>query len=181
MMNNIKKTSHVLATLFRLFTWLIPLSIALMILFNFEGLMHLGIWDSVISSDNIQNSSSFSLSHRLFILMIQFIPLSVTVMICDKLAKLFKLYENECLFEVENIKLIKQIGVLMLLGQLLELLYQPLMSLALTFNNPAGHRMISLSFGSTNGTTIITGIIIITASKIVHQAHQLKCETELTI
>lgn len=140
-----------------------------------------GPWSWFISTDLIQNINQFSLAHRLILLIVQALPLSITIIICHKLAKLFQLYEQSHLFEEENIQLIKHISIFMILGEFGNLIFQPLMTIALTFNNPVGQRFISLTFGSTNLSTLITGFLILVASWIVKEAYQLKTDARLTI
>lgn len=78
--------------------------------------------------------------------------------------------------------MIRKIGILMLIGEMIQLLfYQPLMSFALSYNNPVGHRFITVSLGTTNMTSVITAVIILLAAWIVKEAHQLKTESQLTI
>ncbi|KTD23534.1 Protein of uncharacterised function (DUF2975) [Legionella lansingensis] len=181
MMKKIQFTSHMFYLFFRSLCIFLPLVTTYLILFHLQGMLSLGFWNSIVSSSHIENTSDFSLVHRLVILGIHYLPLTVTVMICYKLAKLFRLYEQGDLFEDENIKLIKHIGILMLIGQLVQLIYQPMITAALSFNNPVGHRFASITLGSTNVSTVITALIILIASWIIKEANQLKTEVKFTI
>ena len=180
-MKKIQRTSHLLHILFKTLCWSMPFVTAYLILFNIEGMLNWGAWSSIISSTTIHNPSSYSLIHRLIILAIQLLPLSITVMIFNKLSKLFGLYEKGNLFDEENIKLIKGISIYMILGELIQLIYQPLMTVALSFNNPAGERFASITLGTTNVSTLITAFIILVASWILKEANQLKLDSQLTI
>lgn len=152
-----------------------------MILVKFDRMFDLGCWSTLISPEHIYDLKHFSLAHRGIILAIEGLPLSITILICYKLAKLFKLFEQGYLFEEDNIKLVKQISIYMIVGELIQLIYQPLITAALTFNNPVGERFISITLNSTNLSTLITAFIILVASWIIQEAHQLKSETQLTI
>lgn len=208
-MHKIKFTSQMMSLLFRILTWAYPLLTIYFILFDFNhgallksiasGLFPNYIHDSsnlgfiigvtqnvpsavtAASHETLHDLSSFTYAHRLMILLVQLIPLSITVLICHRLAQLFRLYEQGSLFENSNIKLIKNIGLLLIIGELLQFIYQPLMSCVLTFNNPVGERYISMSYDSSNLTVLLTGCIILTASWIVKEANQLKSDTQLTI
>ncbi|WP_019217840.1 DUF2975 domain-containing protein [Legionella tunisiensis] len=140
-----------------------------------------GAWSSIISARHVHDPSNYSLIHRLVILTIQLLPLSITVMIFNKLAKLFNLYGTGNLFEEANIKLIKSISIYMIVGELIQLIYQPLITAALSFNNPAGERFASITLGTTNASTLITAFIILIASWILKEANQLKSDSQLTI
>ncbi|AWN72783.1 DUF2975 domain-containing protein [Legionella anisa] len=180
-MKKIKNTSHILYLLFRILCWLIPLTTTLLILFEFDWMCYVGAWSSLISLEQIRDPSHFSWMHRFVVLVIEWMPLTITILICHKLAKLFRLFEKGDLFEKENIKLIKQVSIYMILGEIVQLFYQPLMTAALTFNNPKGERIASITLNSANLSTLITAFIILVASWIIQEAHQLKSETQLTI
>lgn len=183
-MQKIKKTSHLLSLFFRSLCWIMPLATTCLILFNMDFMLYIGAWSSMITEVQVKeilSAGQFSLAHRLVILTIELLSLSISVFICHKLAKLFHLYEKGYLFEEENIKLIKQVGICMIVGQLVHLIYQPLITAALSFNNPPGFRFASLSIGTTNATALITAGIILVASWVVQEAQQLKSETQLTI
>lgn len=176
-MKKIQFTSRMLSLFFRTISFALPIIFAYLILFNFERMIAWGAW----SSFSINDTTPFSLIHRMIILIINFLPLSITVLICHKLSRLFRLYEQGKLFEEENIKLIRSISIIMIIGEGIQFLYQPLMSIALTYNNPIGQRVAGMSIGTTNATTLIIAFIILIASWIVKEANQLKSETQLTI
>ena len=179
-MNNIQKASYVLHLFFKSLCWLYPLVITYSIFFQINALIELGVFDRLISSSTI-HSTHFSWLHRGVIVLIEWIPMTFTLLIFHRLAKLFKLYQRGHLFEMDNIKVIKQISIFMIIGELIELIYQPLMTIALTFHNPAGQHIASISMGSTNINSLITAFIILVASWIMKEAHQLKTDAQLTI
>lgn len=177
-MQKIKVTSRVFSIFFLLLSVIIPLITAYLILFNFDLTIQIGFWSTIIPS---MQRVDFSFAHRVIVLLIEALPLSVTVLIYHHLSKLFGLYERGFLFEQANIRLIKKIGILMIAGEGIALFFQPMMSVALTFNNPVGERVISIALGATNATTLVTGFIILVASWVVQEAHQLSADAQLTI
>ncbi|HHT9780192.1 TPA: DUF2975 domain-containing protein, partial [Legionella pneumophila] len=68
-----------------------------------------------------------------------------------------------------------------ILGELVQLIYQPLITAALTFNNPTGERFSSITLGAANASTLITAFIILVASWILKEANQLQSDSQLTI
>ena len=183
-MEKIKSTSHMLYLFFRALCWIIPLAMTYLIFFHIDTMMSWGDFSSIastISPGSIHDLSSFTFGHRLAVLAVQSLSFSITVLICHQLAKLFRLYEQGYLFEEENINLIKSISIYMIIGQLVQLIYQPLMTIVLTINNPVGERFASITFGTTNLATLITAFIILIASWIVKEAQQLKSDVQLTI
>lgn len=180
-MQKIKFTSHLLFLFFRTLCWAIPLVTAYLVLFNLQGMVKLGAWMHLTLPNHLEDLDHFSLLHRLLILAIEALPLSITVLICRQLASLFHLYGQGYLFEEKNIILIKNISIYMIIGELIQLIYQSLITLSLTFNNPIGERMVSISLGSTNLSTLITAFIILVASWIIKEAQQLQSDAQLTI
>lgn len=180
-MQKIKNTSHLLFLLFRTLCWALPLGTAYLILFHLNSMLDWGSWHTILSQTHIINPTHYSLLHRLIILLIELLPLSITVLICNQLARLFHLFELGTLFEEENIRLIKRISIYMIMGELIQLIYQPMITAALTFNNPKGERIASITLGTTNISTLITAFIILVASWIIKEAQQLKADSQLTI
>ena len=184
-MQNIKSASHCLSLFFRFLCWMFPIAVFYMMYFHINMLMMsiLNATQSSLSNGSVKflSLSQFTYTHQCAILAIQAIPIGITVFIFHQLSKLFRLYEQGYLFEEENIRLIRSISVFMIIGELIQLIYQPMMTLALTMNNPVGERFISISIGTSNVSTLMTGIIIFVASWIVKEAQQLKSDAQLTI
>lgn len=180
-MHKIKTTSHILSLFFRTLCWFMPIIIGSLILFDLEDLRRFGMWSEIVMFQYTHNISNFSWTHKFIILAIEALPLSITIMICHKLAQLFRLFEKNYLFENENIKLIKHISIYMLLGEAVKLIHQFLMSAALTFNNPIGERFAALHLSISNASTLITACIIFIASWIMQEAQQLKYDAQLTV
>ncbi|KTD27475.1 Protein of uncharacterised function (DUF2975) [Legionella israelensis] len=179
-MRKIKTASRILHLIFMSLCWLLPIVTAFFTFFHIDTMIHYGMFDQIISSSKI-HSTDYSLIHKAIIFTIQLLPLSITIFICHRLAKLFNLYEHGSLFELDNIKIIKQISILMIIGEFIQIIYQPLITAALSFNNPAGQRFASITLGSTNLTTLITAFIILIASWMVKEAYELKNDAQLTI
>lgn len=180
-MKKIQLTSRLLSYFFKGLSWALPLVTGYFLLFDLEVITGQLGFLLLVPNVPIHNTLPFSMLHKGLLLAIQLIPLSMTLLICQALSKLFSLYERGDLFELENIRLIKRIGLLMILGQGLQLLYQPLMTAALTFNNPEGERLMSITMGSTNASALMTGLVILIASWIVKEANVLKTDSQLTI
>ncbi|MDP3705730.1 MAG: DUF2975 domain-containing protein [Legionellaceae bacterium] len=174
-MNKIKSTSRALSLFFFIACCVYPLINLYVAINDLPTLMN---WTFL----PIDQLSHFSLTHRLIIVVLSYIPIAFTVMICFQLAQLFRLYEKKIFFERENIQRIHCIGKYMLIGQLVQcILYQPVMMWVLTCMQPVGQRSIMLGFGTTNLSTLATGVIIIVASWIATEANQLKKDVQLTI
>jgi hypothetical protein len=105
----------------------------------------------------------------------------VWMMIYYRLTQLFRLYAKEILFELENIRCIKSIGVYLMLNVLIGFICQPLMSLTLTFNQPPGQRFMNFDFSTNDFIIIMVGVMILVVSLIMQEARRIKKDKELTI
>jgi hypothetical protein len=122
-----------------------------------------------------------SVQEKLLGFLISSIPLAVELFIVFFLIKLFKRYEQGEIFSFENVKTIRNIGYTLLVSQLLNPIYEGLMSLLLTWHNPPGHRIAVVSFGTPNLVTIITALLVILISWIMAEAFKLQEEQIYTI
>jgi len=176
-MRKIQKNSRRLSLLFSAICWLYPLLCIYLFFFHFDMLM---AWAKDLSDINY-NVSGLSWVHQIIIFMICAAPVSIAVFICNRIAQLFRLYEQGILFEVANIKLIKSIGIYMIVGELVQLIYQPLVTYALTCMKPAGQHMVIVEFGTPNFAALVTGFVIVMASWIIEEAHELQVDKQLTV
>ncbi len=109
------------------------------------------------------------------------IPTGVSMLLFYFLIKLFKCYERAEIFTLKNVNYIRSIGWVMLISQIIRPVYEGVMTFALTFNNPPGHRYASISFDSTDLVPIVTALIIILISWVMAEGYKLQDEQQLTI
>lgn len=104
-----------------------------------------------------------------------------TMLILYFLIGLFKLYEQGEIFTLQSVQYLKKIGYAILASQIAGLFYDAALSLALTFNNPAGQRVVTLGVNQNNAFAITTAIMIIFISWIMAEACKLREEQEYTV
>lgn len=114
-------------------------------------------------------------------LLIGLLPSAIIMAILYFLIKLFKLYEQGKIFTVLNVKYIKNVGITMLIGQVVNFIYEGLISFALTFHNPAGHKVATVSFGTFDVYNILTAIMVIVISWIMAEGCKLQEEHQYTV
>lgn len=96
--------------------------------------------------------------------------------------QLFKLYEQGRLFELKHVQLFKKIGYVALVYSLIAMPISGLLStLALTWNNPVGQRVLSLTAGTPNIQGILIAFLILLISWIMNEGYKLKKEISLTV
>lgn len=182
-MLNFTRTCRLLSGLFWHLCWLTPLLTIYMIVFHLKLSLATGFLNDALrlGEQTIQHLDNFSYLHLIIICIIQSIPMLFTVLIFKNLSRLFAFYHKGQFFERVNTQTIRAIAIYLLVGELSQLIYQPLMTLALSLHNEVGKRFISISFGTTNLTTILTGVIVLIIAWIFSQAEQLNNEAKLTI
>lgn len=112
---------------------------------------------------------------------ISLIPLSINLFILFFIVKLFKNFENKEIFSLSNVKIIKKVGLGILIGQFMHLIYDLLMSVTLTWHNPVGHRVALMTLKPIDLGLLFTSLLIILISWIMMEAYQLKEENQYII
>jgi hypothetical protein len=113
--------------------------------------------------------------------LISLIPNALSMLIIYFLIKLFKLYENGKIFTFENVNYIKKIGYTLLITELVDPIYQVFMTATLTWGNPHGHRVASITISGIDFGTILVALLTILISWIMAEGCKLNEEQQLTI
>jgi hypothetical protein len=128
----------------------------------------------------IQVLQPLTINTRILGFLIDLIPLLISETIIFFLIKLFRLYELGEIFSINNVKYIKYIGYALLIGQLLNPLYEVLMSTVLTWDTLHG-RSIAISFSGANMAVILIAILTILVSWVMEEGCKLNEEQKYTI
>lgn len=118
---------------------------------------------------------------RLLGLTISIIPLSIELMMYYNFINLFLMYEQGHYFNMENVAVIRKIGIYVLLGQLISPFMEAANTVLFTWQNSPGNHMLRISFESNNLGLVVTGLLIILISRIIAEGHRLNEEQRLTI
>lgn len=109
------------------------------------------------------------------------IPTGIELLVLYYLIRLFKQYEEGEIFSSTNVNYIRSAGYSLLIGQMINPLYDGLISTVLSWNNPHGHRMAVFTVDGTNVGIILTALLVILISWIMAEAYKLREEQQLTI
>jgi len=200
-MDKIKKVSFLLRILFQIVAVILPVSLAIYWIefplpINFFQLgfswigatFHFGIPapGNGVTFGFIPISISDAVSHvtplaKLIGFIFNLIPLMVGELTLYFLIKLFMLYENAEIFSIYSVLYIRRIAYVLLIGQLMNPLYDGLITLTMTWNNPPGQRIIAVAIDSTNVGLILMASVIIIISWIIAEACKLREEQKYTI
>ena len=113
--------------------------------------------------------------------LINLLPLSFSIAALANLARLFDSFQRGRLFERKNVRFVKRAGWMLIIGQLIYPLYCALLSMALTFQHPVGHRMISVALRSDQFEITLIGIAVLLVASLLDQAAKLQEDQEATI
>jgi len=113
--------------------------------------------------------------------LVSLIPASVAVYGLTKLKELFKLYEKAIVFSKKNVECFHNLGYTLIYWVIANFIFVALISLALTFNNASGERVIVARFGISDISTLIIGAVVILVSWVMGEASKLEEEQALTV
>lgn len=114
-----------------------------------------------------------SVSEKLLGFLVSLIPVGIKLFILYSFIRLFKLYEQGQIFSGMHVRYIKNIGYSLLLSQIITPVYQGLMGLVLTWHNPPGERLVSMSMDQTNLGIMLIAFMIIFISWIMEEGCKL--------
>ncbi|AXA33729.1 hypothetical protein CDH04_04570 [Francisella adeliensis] len=126
-------------------------------------------------------NSPMLMSTRIFAIIVSLIPISIVSYALIALIRLFKFYEQGNIFSVETVNQYKKLGKALIFWFFGIMIYDALISLVLTMNNPVGHRVISITIGGIDILAIIAGSVVLIISSVMQQAQEIADENSLTI
>ena len=97
------------------------------------------------------------------------------------LRRLFRLYAVGIIFRAENVAALNAIGTAMIWVGVVQVLAPTVIPLLLTFDNPAGHRMLVLGVGSGAVEALILGGVTRLIGWVMDGAREIADEQALTV
>ncbi len=122
---------------------------------------------------NIELLDSFPLHTKLLGFTVSLIPLCVNLFVLFFLIRLFKRFEQLEFFSINSVRNIKYIGYTLFIGQILSPIHQALISMAVTWHNSPGDRVISIAFSQVNLGILLTALLIILVSWIRSEGYTI--------
>ena len=109
------------------------------------------------------------------------IPLGIHLGMIYYLIQLFSLYEEGKIFFMANVVATRRIGWLLVIQQIVNPIYEAVVTPLLTWYNPVGERVISADFSNGNVGLLLMGAMIILVSWIMAEGCKLREEHDLTV
>lgn len=122
-----------------------------------------------------------SFSTRLLAFIVALIPLAIKMTGLWILIKLFHLYQRGNIFTLDNVVCFRQLGITLIVWFLSTPIHIALLSIALTFQNQPGERLIAVGVESSDVTALVTGVMLIVVSWVMDKGRELEDEHQLTI
>jgi len=113
--------------------------------------------------------------------LVPLIPDGIFMLACFLLAQLFRLYEKGQIFLAQNVRCIRNLGLLLLIKPVLLLVYETLLTFILTMNNLVGERLIKVSAGTDQVGEIALALVILLISWIMDEGRKLKEQEDYII
>ncbi len=129
----------------------------------------------------IEVQRNLSLHSRLLCFAASFIPICVQMVGIVVLMRLFKLYEQMLFFSDANVACFRKLGKVLLAQAIAGVLYVPLLSLAITMDNPPGQRRLAVGFDSLDVTALVVGIMVIVISWVMEEGRKIQDEHLYTV
>ncbi len=104
---------------------------------------------------------------------VSMIPGSLAVYAALRLRQLFDFYARGLIFTAENTRCLRGFALAILGFALAKPVAGALMSVVLTMTNPPGQRMLAISFGSSELTTLFVGCIFLIIAWIMDEGREL--------
>jgi hypothetical protein len=188
--SKIKRISFLFRLLFQALFVSLPLLLAIawttspdsLVIFN--GFINLAFIPKAYLATASHSSAilhTLSAQERLLGFFVSALPITIQLYIIYSLIKLFKLYEIGEIFSINHVRYIKNIGYALVIGQLINPLYEGIMGVILTWHNPPGHRFAAITFDQTNMGVLFIALMMILISWIMTEGCKLRDEQQLTI
>lgn len=173
-MDKIKAVSRFCKALFWLGFWVTPAAIILCWLTN-GSVFHFQIH----SFDNLPSIAQLPTVAKILGFSVTLIPTIVLMLVFYFTARLFNAYQSGKIFEMDNARCIRNIGIVIFVWELVRPIYDLLISYAFSFST--GKPIFQVAFDATTIGEVIIGILLIVIGWIMMEANKLKEEQEFTI
>ncbi len=104
---------------------------------------------------------------------VSLIPLAIVMVGLYAMTNLFALYERGTVFGKTNVACIRTLGKVLIYWFFAMMIYTPLISMALTLDNPLGQRLLIVQFEFLNLTSLLLGVVLLAIAKVMQLGYEL--------
>ncbi|MCL9780681.1 DUF2975 domain-containing protein [Vibrio sp. S4M6] len=182
-MPNIQKQSRRVRLILQCFMLLLPIMVCYFWLTVNTPADYLTNFGIIQLSFDINNFTQvpLSLSTRLLAIIASLALSSILIYALWTLVKLFRHYEQGDIFSLENAKFYQKLGYSVFYWVIGSVVYKTVIILILSFNNPPGQRLLSISFGGADLLTLLFGLMVMIISWVMKEGYMIADENRHTI
>jgi len=118
---------------------------------------------------------------RFWAFLASILPCSILMYALRLLIALFRRYEQADILSVSTVSYYQKLGYVFFYWAMALFFYRGLISVALSFNNPPGERILVLSFGGIDLMIILCGFVVLIISWVMKEAQKIADEHMHTI
>ncbi|WP_373054839.1 DUF2975 domain-containing protein [Vibrio salinus] len=147
---------------------------------SYDFLAQLGIF---LSGDELKTYTQLPLTmtSRILAMVVSLLLSGVFMYALKVLIRIFRNYENRVIFSLDNAICYHRLGYCIFYWALGSIVYHSLMSVILSFNNPPGSRVLTVTFGDMDFLTLVFGCIVLIISWVMKEGYLLAEENSHTI
>lgn len=182
-MSKIQKQSRRVRILFQTLFVLTPIMVCYYWLFvdtPYDFLTSLGIVQFSYEIDTF-TQQPLTLTTRLLAITASLSLCSIIMYALNVLIRLFRNYERDEVFSAGNVICYQKLGYCLFYWVAASVVYGAVISVILSFNNPPGERVLSISFVGMDFLTLVFGLIILIISWVMKEGYILADENSHTI
>ena len=113
--------------------------------------------------------------------LVSMVPAGVLIYGLARLRRLFRLYEVGDIFSADAARCLRQFAVAVMLQALLRPITGAALSVIMTFHNPPGERMLSLTIGSGEFAALLLGGLLLVIAWIMGEGARMADENRLFV
>ncbi len=142
---------------------------------SFTGLVQYGLDIQAITHTEL------SIRTRVISIAVSLLYSSILMFALNSLIQLFKNYQRGDIFTLKNAKLYQKLGYSVFYWVLGGIVYQAIMTVVLSFNNPPGQRILAISISGVDILSLLIGFFVVMISWIMQEAYRIADENNNTI
>lgn len=182
-MSKIQKQSRRVRLFFQCLLALTPIMVCyywLTVETSYDFLTSLGVVQLSYDFDSY-TQLPFTMTTRVLSAMASLLLCSIIMYALTLLIRLFRNYEGNDIFSLDNAEIFQKLGYCLFYWVGGSIVYGALMSMILSFNNPPGERILTVSFVGMDFLTLVFGFIVLIISWVMKEGYTLADENSHTI
>lgn len=182
-MTRLQTYSHRALVLCRLFFVALPIGIIVFWLTtqtDYDYLSSTGLVQYGIDIQAITHTE-LSIRTRVLSIVVSIVYSSILLFALKSLTQLFKNYQRGDIFTLKNAQLYQKLGYSVFYWVFGGIVYQAIMTVVLSFNNPPGQRILAITMTGVDILSLLIGFFVIMISWIMQEAYRITDENNNTI